>query len=170
MKKRMNKIIKFYSNNEGSTMVETLISFVVLVIVFAALFGMIRFSSNLRMRAIDTADVRESFSDEIYKSGDKNNVEIHEYIGAHSNIADNSDSMFYLKLNVDEGKTDCTNLDVNSDDLTNELRVKFIKSIAIPNVDAKGLVSKDPRISEEKLAPPKVLKYEYNKEPLPSTP
>ena len=170
MKKRMINAIKLYNNNDGSTMVETLISFVVLVIVFAALFGMIRFSSNLRMRAIDTADVRESFSDEIYKSGDKNNVEIHEYIGAHSTIADNNDPMFYLKLNVDPGKTDCTNLDVNSSELSNELRVKFIKSIAVPNIDATGLVSKDPRINEEKLAPPKVLKYEYNKNPLPSAP
>ena len=67
MRKRMFDSLKIHNNNAGSTMVETLISFVVLVIVFAALFGMIRFSSNLRMRAIDTADVRESFNDEIYK-------------------------------------------------------------------------------------------------------
>ena len=162
--------LKIHNNNAGSTMVETLISFVVLVIVFAALFGMIRFSSNLRMRAIDTADVRESFNDEIYKSGNKKNVEIHEYIGSHSTISNNNDTMFYLKLNVDPGKTDCSNLDINSDELTNELRVKFIKSISVPNIDATGMVSKDPRIDEEKLAPPKVLRFEYNKNPLPASP
>ncbi|MBP3233973.1 MAG: hypothetical protein J6M65_06080 [Eubacterium sp.] len=170
MREHITKIPKLYNNNSGSTMVETLISFVVLVIVFAALFGMIRFSSNLRMRAIDTADVREKFNDEIYKSGNKNDVEIHEYFGAHSTIADNSDTMFYLKLNVDPGKTDASNLDPASGELTEELRVKFIKSIPVPNIDGTGMVSKDSRISEEKLAPPKVLKFEYNKEPLPSTP
>lgn len=161
-------LIRGLENNGGSTMVETLVSFVVLVIVLAALYGMIRFSTNLKMRAIDTASVRESFNEEIYKTGNKKDVEVHEYIGEHS--TDDSDTMFYLKVNMDPGKTDHSNLDPNSSELSEELRVKFIKSISMPNIDATGMVSTDSRISEEKLAPPKVLSFEYNKDPLPTSP
>ena len=58
-------------NNKGTTMVETLVAFVVLMIVLLALFKMVTFSSQLKMRSIDTSRVLQVFNQEIYKN---NNV------------------------------------------------------------------------------------------------
>lgn len=165
VKKNMKKLKNIMTQNAGSTMVETMVSFVVLAIVLAALYGMVRLATNLRMRAIDTAYVRETFNEEIYKSGDKTNVEEHEYFGAHSTITNNDGTMFTLKVNMDEGKTNYKNLNVNADELKEELRLKFIKSIEMPDLDATGMVSKDSRIEDEKLATPRVLSFDYNENP-----
>ena len=54
--RKIRTLIK--SNNDaGNTMIETLVSFVILLIVMAALYAMVLFSTNLRMRAIDTATI-----------------------------------------------------------------------------------------------------------------
>ena len=58
-------------NNKGTTMVETLVAFVVLMIVLLALFKMVTFSSQLKMRSIDTSRVLQVFNQEIYRN---NNV------------------------------------------------------------------------------------------------
>ena len=172
-----NKMFRRIMNNSGSTMVETLVSFAVLVIVFAALFGMIRFSSNLRMRAVDTADVSSSFNGEVYKQNGMENVDVHEYIGWHD--SDNI-SMFNLKL--DSEKTKQCNVDTTSNvpsgdklesvSKSTSLEMKYKKSIKLINVDATGYVSVDPRIASEHLATPKILVFRYNREPksIPVTP
>lgn len=170
IKKNIKKLKNIITQNAGSTMVETMVSFVVLAIVLAALYGMVRLATNLRMRAIDTAKVRESFNDEIYKSGAKNDVEEHEYFGSHSTITGNDGTMFTLKVNMDSDKTNYKNLDVEAERMSEELRVKFIKSIEMPDLDATGMVSKDSRIEAEKLATPRVLCFDYNETPEPVSP
>lgn len=143
-------------SNDGSTMVETLVSFLVLAIVMASLFAMVRFSSDLRMRAIDTANARNSFNHEIYKkTPDSSVVETYSYIGKSQDDM----TMFMLKLSDDT--TDYNLILAGS---TTPLS-NFQKNIRIPNVDAVGYVSKDPKISQEKLATPKVLMFMYHEVP-----
>ncbi len=156
-KKYYMRFINRILNNNGSTMVETLVSFVVLVIVIAALYGMVRFSSNLRMRAVDTAKVRNTFNSEIYKNGSSPNVDEYHYIGRS---APDNLTMFSLKLNE---KTDNSNLYKES---SGKSRTEFTDSVYLSNVDAVGYVSVDPVISEENLVQPKALEFEFNKAPI----
>ena len=157
-------------NNSGSTMIETLVSFAVLVIVFAALFGMIRFSSNLRMRAVDTAEVSQSFNGEVYKRSGMNDVDVYAYTGWHA--ADNT-SMFNLRLDTEktkQGNVDTTSNVAPADkgesvSKSTTLTMKYDKSIKLINIDATGYVSVDSRIKSEHIATPKMLLFRYNKEP-----
>lgn len=141
-------------DNRGTTMVETLVSFVVLMIVLAALYGMIRLASNLRMRAVDTANVRTSFNAEIYKKNPSSNVERYFYVGKS---APDKTTMFTLKLS---SQTNDLNLQVTG---TTVDRTRYSDSIRIPNTDAIGFVSKDASITEENLVPPKVVLFKYHK-------
>lgn len=151
-KRKKDKFILF--KNDGTTMLETIISFVVLTLVLTALYAMIRFSSNLRMRAIDSVDVRNSFNTEIYKEDpNKNVVDVYNYVGKH---AKDKKTMFSLKVNSD---TSAENLDITNGDGT---PYNFNNSVRLPNVDAIGYVSKDSRVDEENLACPKVLMFYYN--------
>lgn len=143
-------------NNRGTTMLETLISFLVLVIVLAALYSMIRFSSNLRMRAIDTANVKNEFNQEIYKTSvDNSKVQSYYYIGKN---ADDNITMFSLKPDME--KTAKNNWDISNGENT---VYNFSRSVKIPTVDATAYVSKDKRIDDENLVRPKVLVFHYNK-------
>ena len=155
IKKRSSDVLK---NNLGTTMVETLVSFVVLMIVLAALYAMFRFSANLRMRAIDTANVRTEFNGEIYKTNpDTSKVTVYKYIGKREQ---DHTTMFMLKLNdktTDANLSNSTGSGIEKD--------SFKQSIRVPNIDATGYVSKDSRITEENLATPKVLVFKFYKTP-----
>ena len=63
----MKKRTKYKLNNTGSTMVETLVSFVVLFIVLASLYGIVSFSNELYMKSVDTSRINQKFYIEIYK-------------------------------------------------------------------------------------------------------
>ncbi len=69
----MNKIHvqnlrKSIMNDRGSTMVETLVSFVVLMIILTIITGMVVFCSKLRMRAEDTARAMTEFNAQMYNT------------------------------------------------------------------------------------------------------
>ncbi len=59
---------KYFSENRGTTMVETLAAFTVLAVVLVILFHIVNFSSNLRMLAVDSAHLNQMFLREIYKN------------------------------------------------------------------------------------------------------
>lgn len=54
--------------NSGSTMIETLVSFTVLFVVLAGLYGIVAFSSELYMRSVDISRLQQRFYREIYKT------------------------------------------------------------------------------------------------------
>ena len=65
METRIEKMMRFKflkQNNNGSTMVETLVSFTVIAIVMAALYAIVSFSSELWMNSIDASRVQQHFS------------------------------------------------------------------------------------------------------------
>ncbi|MBR0146026.1 MAG: prepilin-type N-terminal cleavage/methylation domain-containing protein [Eubacterium sp.] len=156
MKKRILSNSKHvYNNNSGSTMIETIVSFVIILIVLAALYGMVRFSSNLRMRATDTADIRNSFGNEIYKKTPDDSVEVSNYLGKRA------DNIYMFSLTPDLDSTDVSNLSTES-----EINIDiFGQSIRLPNIDASGYVSVDPRIKEENLVTPKIISFSFFKGP-----
>ncbi|MCR4847203.1 MAG: hypothetical protein K5865_10735 [Eubacterium sp.] len=73
MKKKLVK--RLIKNNKGTTMMETLVAFVVLAIILVALYRMIVFSSELRMRATDMNSMMQTFNKELYSSGALSKVE-----------------------------------------------------------------------------------------------
>lgn len=59
--------LKKLRNNKGSTMVETLVSFVVLFIIMGILTSAIFFASELKMKASDIARIQSDFNRQIYQ-------------------------------------------------------------------------------------------------------
>ena len=68
---------KLKNNDQGSTMLETLVAFTVLMVILAIMYQMMAFSSDLRMKAADEATVVRTFNQELYRTGE---VEIYDKI------------------------------------------------------------------------------------------
>ena len=157
-----------YLRNDGSTMIEAIVSFAVLVIVLAVLFKMVAFSSELRMRAVDTANVRNSFNEQLYKieyddtgnriDGSMENVKIIDYYGV-TDPAPKTKNIAAFVMILDEEKTD---VDSTFGSLNEEEKENIKKQITLPHLDAASYYSVDPIIEDEKLATPKVLKFHYD--------
>ena len=143
-------------DNRGLTMIETLVSFVVLVIILLMLYGMVRISMNLRMRAVDTANVQNEFNSEIYKSTPSQDVDTYYYIGKY---ASDQRTMFMLELS---DETQDANLKVNAG--SNKVdRTSFSTLLRIPCIDGTAYVGTDSIIKQENLVPPKVIMFKYHK-------
>ena len=162
MIRRINKTNILFKNNRGSTMIETVVSFVVLMIVLAVLYSMVRFSSELRMRAVDSSTVQNSFNEQIYRSdGNMTNVDTYRYIGKHrSDEEGNEDSATVFTLRLNTKKTDVAK-SFNDPNLTNEV-FKTYDSIKLPNVNAIGYVSVDPLVNSEHVIAPRVLSFKHH--------
>jgi len=151
----ITKIKKLFKDNKGNTMLETMVSFVVLMIVLAGLYAMIRFATDLRMRAMDSSRVQSEFGDQIYRTDNNmQNVKAYKYIGKHANSEANDPTVFTLKL------SDTTNISKNfCDDSITKSNVN--SSIKLPNINATGYVSTNPLVDSENLVPPRVLVFEH---------
>ena len=67
-KNRWRKSIKvFCLNNKGTTMLETVVSFVVLVIILAVIYQMIAYCTRLRMKATDVDNMTQAVNKAMYK-------------------------------------------------------------------------------------------------------
>ena len=155
LKKRFiqRKYINALSDNRGTTMIETLVSFVVLAIILAALYGMIRLATNMRIRAMDSESLTSTFNSEIYKNTDLNGVDEYYYFGDSKD----SSTMFMLKV---EDKTNDRNLVTDS---TSSVDKDLYKDpIRLTKIDGIGYVSTDSRIESDNLVPPKVLVFKYH--------
>ena len=163
---KLKNRMKMSLNNKGMTMVETIVSFVVLVIVLAGLYSMVKFSSQLSMRAVDTGRLLQSFSGTLYRN--KESIGTDEAGG-------------YVKVTEYNGKNDGSNmtgfmliLDKNTTNVANNFGSGYSSTstgidsaIRLPNVDAKGYVSVNPiadpsSASYENILAPKVMKFSYH--------
>ena len=61
-------------NNRGTTMIEILVAFTVLTLIMGVLYGIIAFSSELRMRSVDASNVLQEFNREIYNENSASGV------------------------------------------------------------------------------------------------
>ncbi len=143
--------IKRISNNKGSTMVETLVSFVVLVIILAIIYQVVSFCNNLRLKSIDTDNVLKQFNAEIYKPIDKidsSRVDVEEYAPN-----DEDGSLFIIEL-------DTTNTDV-AKNIQGDSSIYSSFRLTLGNMKATCYRSNDSIIDEEQLATPKALVFKY---------
>ncbi len=104
--------------NAGSTMVETLVSFVVLFAVLAALYGIVVFSSELYMRSIDISRQQQQFYREIYKKDSAFNVlepVSRKVYSAGNGVTEGAYNPNHagLVLELDTTKTDASNYNDN---------------------------------------------------------
>lgn len=66
IKNLKNRIEHVLYEDKGTTMMEVLVSFVVLMIILVALTRTVFFSSELRMRAVDTGRIMQTFNKCLY--------------------------------------------------------------------------------------------------------
>ena len=163
--------LKTVNNNKGSTMLEVLVSFVVLMIVLGALYSMMKFSSELRMRANDTERVTNEFERNIYKSSNQENLNVYNYYGQYDPSEDENaakKTAFFLVLDAE--KTDVEknigrpiNYVDPEDPSAGYAEDEYLMTgLRLPNIDADGYVSTNPMIGEEHLVTPKSLTFKYH--------
>lgn len=137
--------------NAGSTMVETLVSFVVLFAVLGALYGIVVFSSELYMRSIDISRQQQRFYREIYKKKTAFNVlgpvSRTEYsagngVSANGNYNPNHAG---LVLELDTTKTDPANYN-DSDSLKNSY-------VSLDSIGVTSYVWTDETVDTTAIAP-----------------
>ncbi len=151
-KKHEKRIINVLKENKGSTMMETLVAFVVLMVILVAITRMIFFSSELRMRAMDTNRVMQTFNKELYSSGALDKVKMKKYVTEDVELSDGKvkGPVFYITPDRDEGESeiDLWLLDVNAYSYTYDK-------------------SADSTVESENLAIPKALVFVHQSDDTP---
>ena len=130
-------------NNKGSTIVESLVSFVVVAIVLAALYAVISFSTRLWMNSVHANQVQQSFSEEICrKTPNPILVEKKTYkAGGASSVSEQSE---YANLSLV---------------LQTESDTEFV--ISLNNISVDSYVSVDNSVKDENILAPKVLAFRH---------
>ena len=131
-------MIKKYSrkkNNRGSTMVETLVSFVVIAAVLAALYAIVSFSTRLWMNSVDAANIQQSFTDEIAR--------ITHYTAGP--VIDSEDGKQYADFEL-----------VSVDSVSGETT-----TIKLNNISADSYVSIEKSVEDENIAAPKAIVFKH---------
>ena len=144
------------SGNTGSTMIETLVSFTVLFVVLAALYGIVAFSSELYMRSVDISRLQQRFYREIYKkqtSIDDSFVEVKSYSGGIGS------GKAKLILNLDTTKTNENNYNANSSIAQSSVNMS---RISVNSYVCKEGTSTDG--SPTTVIMPKAVMFSYDKE------
>ena len=114
--------MKVLKNNKGTTMVETLVGFVILMIILGMIYGIIHFCSIMRLNAEDTEKRINIFSGEVHSNNiDENKIDIKTY----KNIDENT--IFTLTINTNETST--TNNYISTTLPLNDIEVKSYKYI-----------------------------------------
>lgn len=151
-------------NNNGSTMVETLVSFVVLFIVLAALYGIVSFSSELYMRSVDTSRLHQRFYREIYKfpsgpvtnpeavSIDESFLEYEDYYPGYYPSEPDGHEYACLSLIFDTEKTDLSNYGSGDSRIADAY-------IDLKYTGVTSYVCVDEGAADEKLILPKTLHF-----------
>ncbi len=143
------------NNDQGNTMVETLVAFTVLLIVLAILYQMVAFCSSLRMKAADEAQVVSEFNQELYRKG--NGTGVYDKITKTSYSCSSLETAKgpYLYLTVDESKTDTKN------HYTSGARRIKLDSIGM---DCYSYKEDDPLITTNEIAVPKAVQFHHRDE------
>ncbi len=144
----IKKVKSKLMTNNGSTMIEVLVSFIVLSIILLIISRIVIYCYGLRMKSMDTETVTQKFNEECYKDSDKvdiNEVEIKNY-----STKTEDGPVFYLELDYSNTEMMNNNVKDNSTDYT-----KY--KIRMNNLEATCYSSNNPLIEEENLVQPKAL-------------
>ncbi|MCR4609752.1 MAG: hypothetical protein K5750_08690 [Eubacterium sp.] len=151
-------------NNRGSTMVETLVSFTVLFIVLAALYGIVSFSSELYMRSVDTSRLYQKFYREIYKTPPELTGSEYEndvlkrklYKADNEELTEDGEAHAGLALTLDTGLTDPSNYASRS-----EIAEAYA---ALNHIGVESYVCKDGASETKKIILPKAVIFRFRGE------
>ncbi len=168
MKDRSKKRNIIFTNNSGSTMVETVVAFVVLMIVLALIYKIVAFCSVLRMRAHDTDVITREFTAEMNnKNNHENEINLNSHITIeHIKTSVDEDGkqvpLFYLV--VDEEKTDSRNIETSmpedSDFETLSSIENIRKNISLYNINVITYrYTPDEEMDQEHMIIPKALSF-----------
>ncbi len=143
---RQNKNILL--SNRGTTMLETLVAFVVLMIILGILYNIIAFCSEMRMSSADTSRALQAFNAEIYS----NNADSSEKLTVQDCKTDKNKPLFFLELNTD--KTSAGNLgSANVADCKEKL--------SMYHIEAKTYAYKKEPTDSDNIAIPKAIEFRY---------
>ena len=149
---KLQILYKRIHNNKGTTMVETLVAFVVLMIILAIIYSAISFCARLRMKATDVDSITESFNAEIYKDDSKINPD--EVSFESYSEQEGKGPVFYLVLDYE-----------NTDMITNNVKDTITDysnfKIRMNKTEATSYKSTNPLIQSEELPTPKALHFRY---------
>ena len=158
---------KVRQSNKGSTMIETLVSFVVLFLVLGALYSIVSFSAELYMRSVDISRLQQKFFREIYKSRDYDDsfVERKKY-GPNEVDTDNGEKLAGnagLILALDQNKTDPRNYN-NSDKVKGSyIALKNIGATTYVCIEGKNTTGNTDGDSVKNSVTPKAIVFKYHK-------
>ena len=134
-------------------MVETLVAFVVLVLILLMINQIIIFCSDLKMKTQDTDRIIGSFNTEIYK---KTGVDSSEVGVTDYRYITGKGPVFYITLDTANAEMMTYNVK-DTDDSKDYSSFK----LRMNNVFAKGYKSNNDLIDSEKLVTPKALCFYY---------
>ena len=169
---KYQKKTKYYLRNDsGVTMVEVLVAFTVLMIILGILYGMIAFSSILRMRAQDASSASQLFTQEMYNkanapqkvpAGSATKTTPYEHITVRNyettSEGDNDYTpLFYLTLSAEDTST--ANLGARGEALFNEMTTEDYW-LSLYNIEAVTYVFKpDETMDAEHIIIPKAVRF-----------
>ena len=98
-----------YMNDRGVTMVETVVAFMVLMIILAIIYSVIAFCSTLRMRAQDSNRVAAEFERELYNADNQEGLDESKASTLNGDrllvsnyVTKDNTPLFFLTVNIDE--------------------------------------------------------------------
>ncbi|MCR5214204.1 MAG: prepilin-type N-terminal cleavage/methylation domain-containing protein [Eubacterium sp.] len=153
-----NKTASIIRNDKGNTMLETLVAFVVVMIVLAIIYNMLSFSNNMRLEAIDIRNAEEEFEAELYKkSPDTSKISIKNYTLKENSDTGNIMPVFVMKL--DEEKTNIqANFMVESGSTSG---IASENRLNLMDILATGYSSNNTSVKIQ----PKAIKFRYEEYP-----
>ena len=136
-------------------MVETLVAFVVLSIIFLLIYKIVFFCAQMKMKTQDVDNILAEFNQEIYKSTGPDSSKVDE---VNYTLVTNDGPVFYLV--VDTEKTDMAK---NVNDTKGTIYKADSNYFRMPlyKIMAKTYKSKNSLIDSEKLITPKVIRFRF---------
>ena len=147
-------IKKSRSSNKGITMVETLVAFVVLTIIFVLIYKIVFFCAQMKMKTQDVDNVIAEFNQEIYKSSGPDAAKVEQ---KNYSVVAAQGPVFYLTLDTD--KTDMAkNVNDTVTPYDDQSNAEYYK-LPLYDVVATSYKSKNALIEQEQLLTPKVIRF-----------
>lgn len=157
-------------NNRGVTMVETLVAFAVLMIIFAILYTVVSFCVTLRMRAHDTSQAIQTFSREMYNKDNEVGKNTSNHIAIKNYSTTGNVPLFYLSLSEDTSKENMGDAYYNKafpatgEGTVEELDLSLLNIDAITYVYLPG-TGENAEDNELKIIVPKAIQFIHKEEP-----
>lgn len=118
-------------NNKGTTMLETLVAFTVLMVILAVLYAIIAFCSELKMSATDMNNAMQEFSQELYNEGNRGNTSAPVLVTPIETTSSGGtrSSLFYLKISDDMTAEEKTRNGITATDTSKKISLWQINAV-----------------------------------------